>query len=620
MADGARPALGLSIGATNLAAVTPDHAITRKPVLTLYRQRPPEVGVPSENPRLDEPGLVINDFVDRVGDRVGIVAADGSVHRSEALVADGLRALAYAATGGRALPDNVAVTYPAHWAPAAVDALGGAVSRVSEWSHQATPVTLIPDAAAALFAVRANPGIPARGTVAVCDFGGSGTSITLVDASADYQPLGPTVRHHDFSGDLVDQSLLSYVMSEMPGTGSFDPSATAAIGSLNRLRAACRTAKERLSATTVTTLSEAVPGLRGEIRLTRNELEETIRGSLDGVVGVLEESLRRNASGLVAIVTVGGGANIPAVTTSLSGRFGVPVITTPRPQLTAAIGGALRAARGPGDTSATTLTPAAPPPVAPPAPEPSAEEYQDVPAAAPVSAMQPALAWSEAQDESRLMPALASDSGSASGSGSGYTAARPQMKFEREERPEPEPKASPIPWYRLPAVIIISTVVAVLLVGTAVAIGLTSHEKGSKSPGVNTTPRSSAPPPATSESPSPEPPPASTPEPAPTTQAPAPRPQTQAPAPVQTTQAPPPTTEAPAPATTTVPPPATTTTPPVTTAPPVPQVPQLPGPANPNPPAPPPIPQIPQIPGLPQLPGIANVPAVPAVPGRLQAG
>lgn len=68
MATGARPALGLSIGVTNLAAVAADHSITRKPVLTLYRQRPPEVGVPSENPRLDEPGLVITDFVDRVGD------------------------------------------------------------------------------------------------------------------------------------------------------------------------------------------------------------------------------------------------------------------------------------------------------------------------------------------------------------------------------------------------------------------------------------------------------------------------------------------------------------------------------------------------------------------------
>jgi len=63
--------------------------------------------VPSENPRLDEPGLVITDFVDRVGDPIGIVAADGSVHRSEALVVDGLRALA-SAVGGRTLSESVA--------------------------------------------------------------------------------------------------------------------------------------------------------------------------------------------------------------------------------------------------------------------------------------------------------------------------------------------------------------------------------------------------------------------------------------------------------------------------------------------------------------------------------
>jgi hypothetical protein len=42
MAEGARPALGLSVGATNLSAVTADHTLSRKPVLTLYgnaRQR-----------------------------------------------------------------------------------------------------------------------------------------------------------------------------------------------------------------------------------------------------------------------------------------------------------------------------------------------------------------------------------------------------------------------------------------------------------------------------------------------------------------------------------------------------------------------------------------------------
>lgn len=362
MAAGARPALGLSIGATNLAAVTADYSITRKPVLTLYRQRPPEVGVPSENPKLDEPGLVITDFVDRMGDPVGIVAADGSTHRSEALVADGLRALAYSATGGRALPDSVAVTYPAHWEPQAVDALGGALSRVPEWSNRAHPLTLIPDAAATLFAMRANPGIPARGIVAVCDFGGSGSSIMLIDAAGEYQPVAATVRHHDFSGDLIDQALLTAVMTNMPSTGSFDPSGTSTIGSLTRLRAQCRIAKEQLSSSTVATIADELPGLRGDIRITRNELDDTIRDSLNNFMAVFEETLGRNGirgADLVAVVSVGGGASIPAVTIMLSRRLRVPVVTTPRPQLTAAIGGALRASRGPGDTSATVLTPAA---------------------------------------------------------------------------------------------------------------------------------------------------------------------------------------------------------------------------------------------------------------------
>ncbi len=363
MAGGARPALGLSIGATNLAAVTADHSLTRKPVLTLYRQRPPEVGVPSENSRLDEPGLVITDFVDRVGDPVGIVAADGSTHRSEALVADGLRTLAYSATGGRALPKGVAVTYPAHWGPQAVDALGGALSLVSEWSKPAHPLTLIPDAAATLFAARADPGIPARGIVAVCDFGGSGSSITLVDAAGHYERVAATVRHHDFSGDLIDQVLLTAVMANMPSMGSIEPSATSPIGSLARLRAQCRIAKEELSSSTLTTITDELPGLRrGDIQITRNELEDAICNPLNSFMAVFEEALARNGirgADLVAVISVGGGASIPLITTTLSGRLRVPVVTTPRPQLTPAIGGALRAARGPGDSVATVLTQAA---------------------------------------------------------------------------------------------------------------------------------------------------------------------------------------------------------------------------------------------------------------------
>jgi len=574
MAEGARPALGLSVGATNLAAVTADHAFTRKPVLTLYRQRPPEVGVPSENPRLDGQGLVITDFVDRVGDPVGIVASDGSIHRSEALVADGLRALAYAATGGRTLPENVAVTYPAQWGSPAVDELGSALSRVSEWSNRARPVTVIPDAAATLFAVRANPGIPARGTVVVCDFGGSGTNITLMDAAGDYHPLAETVRHHDFSGDLIDQALLTAVMANLPATGSFDPSGTSAIGPLNRLRVGCRSAKEQLSSSTVTTLSDELPGVRGDIRLTRNELDDAIRDSLNNFVAVLDETLARNGiRDLVAVVSVGGGANIPAVTTLLSGHLRVPVVTTPRPQLTAAIGAALRASRGPGDTSPTALRPAAPltgsvlVPLAP-----KKGEKSDAPASGAISTMMPVLAWSEAGD-SRALPASNAEPPE-SGGGSGYTSARPALNFEPKPRPRSEKRAEKkgavIPWYRVPGVLIIGTAVAVLLVGIAVAMGLGSDSK-----------------------------PATTPS---TTQ--------QAP-PEQSTVAPPSTTNPPPPATTDTPttePPAAPQAPATQQAPaaqaPVQQAPP-PAPAPPPPPAiPPAIPQIPAIPAIPRIPGI----------------
>jgi molecular chaperone DnaK (HSP70) len=466
MVDDARTALGLSIGATNLAAVTADVAITRKPVLTLYRQRPPEVGVPSENPRLDEPGLVVSDFVDRVGDPVGPVAADGSAHRSEALVANGLRALAYAATGGRPLPEGVAVTYPAHWSAQSVDAMGAALGRVSEWSNCTRPLLLIPDAAATLTAVRASPGMPARGTVAVCDFGGSGTSITLMNAAGE--PVAPTVRHHDFSGDMIDQAVLSAVIANLSTT----------IGSLNRLRSGCRSAKEQLSSSTVTAV--------GDIRLTRNELDDAIRGALNNFVAALDETLRHNGiRDLAAVVAVGGGANIPAVTTTLSGRLGVPVVTAPRPHLAAAIGGSLRAAQEPGDNGATVLIPAAAPTVE-----------------VSTSSATAALPWPRGHADSDAVPVAA-----AAG----------------------KPKRPVAFWRRLPTVAVVGAAVALLLAGAAVAIGLASGDKPATAPTPAVAPavRPPAPPsaetspPATADTPSPSAPPESPAAPAPAARAPA---------------------------------------------------------------------------------------------------
>jgi actin-like ATPase involved in cell morphogenesis len=480
MADGGRSALGLSIGATNLAAVTADRAVTRRPLLTLYRQRPPEVGVPSENPKLNEPGLVITGFVDRVGDPAGIVAADGTTHRSETLVADALRALSYVVTDGRALPDAVMVTHPAHWGPGAVDAVGVALSRVSEWSDGR--LALLPDSVAALIALQANPGVPSRGIIAVCDFGGTGTTLALVDAANGYQAVVPAVRHGEFSGDLIDQALLTHVVADLSSAGSFDTSATSAIGSLTPLRGACRRAKEELSSTIATTLAADVPGYRGDIRVTRDELADAIRQPLDGFITVIHETLQRNGirtEDLAAIASVGGGASIPAVTTTLSQQLGVPIITAPRPHLTPAIGAALRAARGPAD-SETAVAPTAAGTAA------DTTTISNIPVEPrPV----PALAWSEAGDDSDIMPIRPGEYPE-QGSTTGLTAARSQVGVDRDPQPVVT-RAVADAWYRRPAVVMVGTALVVLAVAAAVMITL-RHTSGSApttpAPSVSTAP------------------------------------------------------------------------------------------------------------------------------------
>lgn len=487
MADGKRPRLGLSVGATNLAAVTADRAVTRRSVLTLYPQRAPEVGVPSENPNLTERGLVITDFVTRVGDPAGVVAADGSTHRGETLLAEGLRSMAYTATDGRSLPESVAITYPSHWRYGSVDALRTALSRVPEWSGGR--VSLLSDSTAAAAALQNNPGLPTRGVIAVCDFGGTGTSLTLVDAASGYQSIAPTLRHTEFSGDQIDQALVNHAVGQLSSTGSFDTSSTSAVGSLTRLRDDCRRAKEELSSVTTSTMGAEFPGYSGEISLTRGELDDVIRQSLNGFIGVIQETLQRNgirASELAAVASVGGGAAIPSITTTLSQQLRVPVITTPRATLTAAMGAAVAAARGLDD--GTTALPPAATAMAPAAAElaPTADATM-MAEAAPETGPEPALAWSETDDASGIMPLVtgeypAADGGNVTGPATGS----PEVDGDHPR----ETRSAADAWYRRPPILIVGTALVMLALGGAVMLTLrhtSSTAPSTPAPSVSTT-------------------------------------------------------------------------------------------------------------------------------------
>jgi hypothetical protein len=579
MADG----VGLSIGATNLTAVAVGRAaVTRSAVVTLYPDKALEVGVPSENPRLnsDERGLVISDFVDRVGDPVGIVTSDGSVHRGEVLLADALDAMLYEVTNGSGMADPIAVTYPAHWRASTVDALRRALAELPALRS----TVLISDATAAVTALRDDPGLPASGLVALCDFGGSGTSISLVDAANGNQQLGPTVRHTDLSGDLIDQAVLTQVLSGLSDAGSVDMTGTSAIGPLSRLRAQCRGAKERLSTTTATSLVADLPGHRSEVRVTRTELDDAIRQPLAAFGGVLREALDRNgvrAGELVAVATAGGGARIPLTTTTLSEHLGVPVITTPQPELTSAIGGGLQAARG-VDAGTSPFAEAAPPTAAAAAAVAATQMAPEVhPEAAGGSQ---ALAWSEADDIPDVAPVTDPYDYQGSATTDAMGGPRPPMQFT-----EPQTDRYQEPQRRSIGLLIAGLILVLAAVAIAVWLVLRNNEStpSPSSPTATTTPtvpptETPGAPPPTSEAPASPPPETQT-----ITQAPETITQTQAPPP------PPPTSEAP-------PPP-----PPTSEAPP-------PPPEQPSSPSTPPrlIPTLPYqtIPGLPFVPAPVQPP------------
>jgi actin-like ATPase involved in cell morphogenesis len=586
--------VGLSVGATNLTSIVVDRAaVTRSPVLTLYPHRPSEVGVPSENPNLTERGLIITDFVDRVGDPVGIVASDGSTHRADGLLADALRAMLFAVGRGRPPADPVAVTYPAHWRSTAVAALRNALAAVPQFQGS-KPASVVSDATAALTALQRDPGVPSRGVIAVCDFGGTGTSITLVDAANGFQPIGETVRHTDFSGDLIDQALLTHVINDLSAAGTIDLSGTSAIGSLTRLRGQCRGAKERLSTAAVTSLAAELPGRRTDVRLTRNELDDAIRQPLADFVGVVQETVDRSGirgADLVAVASVGGGARTPIITTTLSEHFRVPVITTANPELTAAIGGGLAAARGTVEEGMTSMA------AAPAAAAAAAMGAEDEPTVTGSSTVQ-ALAWSEADDIPDLAPTDPYDYTAEADTG-GVTDARPPMQFDRE--PYEEEAAAPLPWYRRPAVVAGVGLLALLAALTAAVLFVLRNDSAptpaSTTTPVTTTPTPTPTPSTTVAAPPPPPPP-------PVTQAPPPRTRTvtrEAPPPVIQTQAPPPPptyTEAPPP-----PPPTHTEAPPPTEPPP---------PTDPPPTTQPPL--IPTIPPITLFPGGPTIPIGPQPP------
>ena len=316
-----------------------------------------------------------------------------------------------------------------------------------------------------------------NGVVALFDFGGSGTSITLTNAASAFDPIGETLRYPDFSGDLIDQALLTHVLDNL--AGDVDPAGTAAVESLTTLREQCRLAKERLSAESATQLLVELRGYRNEIRLTRDELQDLIRSPLGSVISAFDELAERNGitpTDLAALAVVGGGASIPFVTQRLSEHTRLPVVTTPQPSLNAAVGAALFAAFG-ADADAPTGANAA---VDAPTGAAAAVADADAPtgvAAAATDATAAAAAYIGAGPDapgSETFRALAWSQDAGGDEPVPYTGENPYLLTDSDLRPSVQyvPATGPIAeeprrsWHRMAQLTIgVAAVVAIIAVG-----------------------------------------------------------------------------------------------------------------------------------------------------------
>src|SRR4051794_31496661 len=364
--------LGIDLGTTfTAAAVAREGRATSVPLGTDRDAMPTAVyviddgttlvGEPAVRRGLADPTRLAREFKRRVGDPTPILVG-GVPWSAEALSAEVLRSVVEtvtAAEGGP--PDIVTVTHPANWGAFKRDVLEQAVRLAG---IPAAHLLSEPEAAAIAYARREH--VEVGEYLAVYDLGGGTFDVTIVRRDADgFDVVGQPDGLERLGGIDFDEAVFGHVTAALGDElAALDPADPAAISAMAELRANCIRAKEALSADTEATISVPLPtGLR-QVRLTRAEFEDMVRGPLGQTIQVVERTITNAGiptSYLSRVLLVGGSSRIPLVGQLVASALARPVTIDAHPKHVVASGAALHGLRA----MATTGSPAAVEPLAP---------------------------------------------------------------------------------------------------------------------------------------------------------------------------------------------------------------------------------------------------------------
>jgi len=314
-----------------------------------------------------EPGRLAREFKRRLGDTTALMIG-GTPMSAHALTGHLLRhILDLASERQGSAPATVVLTHPANWGSFRLELLEQA-ARVAGLGA----VELLPEPAAAAAHFASLNRLDTGDVAGVYDLGGGTFDAAVVRRTAQgFEVLGEPQGLEQVGGVDVDAAVLAHVVAAAGlDADSFDPDDELAVLALDRLRRDCTRAKVALSSDSQAVVPVDVPGSRTSVRITRGELEEAVRPALLDTVAAFRRALTSAgvASGeLAAVVLVGGSARIPLVKELLTADLRRPVVLSPQPKQSVALGAALLGAR-----AATTAPPAPVGPRAVPAGRPSA--------------------------------------------------------------------------------------------------------------------------------------------------------------------------------------------------------------------------------------------------------
>lgn len=304
-----------------------------------------------------------DDFIDRVGDPVGIVDDNGDPVPAADVYAEAVDAMVAAVRAelGDLSDARVTVLHPDTWTPAAVDEARDALHGCDGLTGLS--IGWAATSSAAVAAAEHSHGAFGDGaTLVAYDLGASTLTAAVVRAGEVPEIIGRPLASSAISGREFDRLILAEILDvtglsgELATIAHDDPSV---IDDLADLRERCRTAKESLSVDTDAVVDVAVGEHQTQARLVREDAENLLRAPILESVSLIREALIAadvTPEQVTAIVATGGGASIPLVTELLSTTLRLPVLLDPEPLSGAAAGAALLATRGVAEP-ATDLLP-----------------------------------------------------------------------------------------------------------------------------------------------------------------------------------------------------------------------------------------------------------------------